>query len=200
MFLKKEETLKNLFVIMSIASVIFIPTISLAATFDIWETGMSINEVVSLAREHDIPIAREGVIHGRSKFDAKLIDDNFFKASVPEYRTKIGEYGSKVCLKLTDQPKQVYEIEVRIYGIRNREEFLKEMIGILTHKYGPHRKWRDWVFQYFEWKPDGNSQIVLRMSSGEASVFYIDPGMKEIVEAKEKEKELGRFRKDGEKF
>jgi len=38
------------------------------------------------------------------------------------------------------------------------------------------------------------------MSSGEASVFYIDPRMKEAVEARKKEKELGAFRKDGKKF
>jgi hypothetical protein len=192
--------MKNFLGIFSFVVLIVSPTLCFGIAFDIWETGMSVNEVVSLAREHDIPIAREGIIHGRSKFDAKLIDDNFFKASVLEYRTKIGEYGSRVSLKLTDPPKQVYEIEVGVYGIRNREEFLKEMIGILKQKYGLYKERRDWVFRYFEWKPDGNSQILLRMSSGEASVFYIDPGMKEAVEARKKEKELGAFRKDGKKF
>ena len=90
-----------------------------------WETGMDINKVVAAARKHNIPIARSGVYHGYSGFEQKLIDDKFFKAPVLEYRTKIGELGSKIFLNLSDQPRQVYEIEVGIYGIKDREQFLR---------------------------------------------------------------------------
>ncbi len=46
-----------------------------AAKFDMWETGMGINEIVAVARQYDIPIARLKVIHGYSKFEQKLLDD-----------------------------------------------------------------------------------------------------------------------------
>jgi hypothetical protein len=42
--------------------------------------------------------------------------------------------------------------------------------------------------------------VILRMGSIDASVFYIDPRMKEIVEAKRKEKEISAIRKDGKKI
>jgi len=50
---------------------------------------MSINEVVSLAFKHDIPIAREGIYHTYKKSDPKLIDDKFYKASSLYYSTNI---------------------------------------------------------------------------------------------------------------
>ena len=184
----------------AVSIILFLVGPSYAARFDVWETGMDINEVVAMARKHNIPIARSGVYHSYKGFDQKLIDDKFFKAPVLEYQTKIGELGSKVYLKLSDQPKQVYEIEVGIYGIKDREQFLEEMLGILKQKYGPYRERKEIVYHYFEWNPDKTSQITLRMSSAEASVFYTDPRMKQVVEAKKKEKEVDAIRKDGKKF
>ncbi len=88
--------MKNLLVIFSFVVLIVSPTLSFGITFDIWETGMSINEVVGLARKHDIPIARENIYHGSKKFDPKLIDDAFYKASVLYYRTTISGRNSIV--------------------------------------------------------------------------------------------------------
>lgn len=101
---------------------------------------------------------------------------------------------------MSDQPKQLYEIEVGVYGIKHRDEFLKEMVGILRQKYGAYKERKEIVFTYFEWKPDKDSQIILRMSSGEASVFYTDPRMKEVVETRRKQEEIDAMRKGGKKF
>ncbi len=192
--------MKHLLSLMVLVSLALSPGSLWAVQFDMWETGMDMNEIVSVARKYNIPIARSGIVHGYSKFDQKLLDDRFFKASVLEYRTKVGEYGSKVLLKLSDQPKQLYEIEVGIYGIKHRDDFLKEMIGILKQKYGTYKERKEFVFTYLEWKPDANSQIILRMSSVEASVFYTDPRMKEVVETRRKEKEIDAIRKGGKTF
>ncbi len=55
--------MKNFLGIFCLAVLIVSPTLSFGITFDIWETGMSISEVVGVARNHDIPIARDGIIH-----------------------------------------------------------------------------------------------------------------------------------------
>jgi len=69
-------------VLMSTLTSLMIPApISFAIQFDIWETGMSIQEVVGLARKHDLPIAREGLIPGSKKFDPKLINEESYKSS-----------------------------------------------------------------------------------------------------------------------
>jgi len=74
------------------------------------------------------------------------------------------------------------------------------MLGILKQKYGPYRERKEIVCHYVEWNPGKTSQITLRMSSGQASVFYTDPRMKQVVETKKKEKEIDAIRKDGNKF
>lgn len=50
-------------------SFISFPRSLIAARFDMWETGMDINEIVATARQHDIAIASSGVIHAYSKFE-----------------------------------------------------------------------------------------------------------------------------------
>ena len=192
--------MKKSVLIFSLAALIMFPTVSFGITFDIWETGISINEVVSLAREHDIPIMREGIIAIRNKFDPKLIDDNFYKASAIYYRTNISGRSSIVHLRLTDDPKFVCEIEVKLFGISDRELFTKEMLEILNQKYGPYKKLKEVVFRVYEWRPDQFSQVLMRVFSSEASITYIDLRIKEFLENQRREKEKKSIKKDAGKF
>ena len=180
--------MNNLLLLIAFVSVVVCPNSSSAVRFDMWETGMTMNEIVSVARKYNIPIARSGIVHGDSKFDQKLVDEQFFDASVLEYRTKIGQYSSKIFLKLSDQPKRLYEIEVAIYGIKNRDEFIKEMVEILTQKYGSYREQEKGGVHYFEWKPEVTGRITFRMSSMEGFVFYTDLKIKRPSRPKEKKK------------
>ncbi len=45
------------------------PCAGWAVKFDNWETGISVNEIVSLASNHDIPIMRSGIVSIREHFD-----------------------------------------------------------------------------------------------------------------------------------
>ena len=54
--------MKGWVLILSFSLLALLPSDSSAIKFDIWETGMNIDEVVGLAREHDIPIMRDGII------------------------------------------------------------------------------------------------------------------------------------------
>ena len=82
-----ERRMINLLLLLALASLVLFPSSSSAAKFDMWETGMDINEIVNVARKHNIPIPRTNIVHGYSKFDQKLLDDQFFKASALEYGT-----------------------------------------------------------------------------------------------------------------
>ena len=63
-----------------ILAVILFPGISRAISVDIWETGMGINGVVTTAKEHDIPIARSGLIIGSKRFEPRTVNGDFYKA------------------------------------------------------------------------------------------------------------------------
>jgi hypothetical protein len=177
-----------------------IATTSFAIKFDIWETGMSINEVVSLANKHDIPIARENMYHGYKKFSPKLIDDNFYKASSLYYRTNVSGHQSIVYLRLTNDSKFIREIEVRLFGIKNREDFRQEMIKILSQKYGQHQVVQGFGFKAHQWKPDPTSQVLMRDSAAEVGIIYTDLKIKEAQEEERRQKDIGKIRKDEKKF
>jgi len=190
---------RTFFVIPFVISIIF-PATSLAIKFDIWETGMSINEVVILARQHDIPIASDGMLHGSKKFDPALLDKEFYKASALYYKSSISGRDSTVYLRLTGDSKFVREIEVRLFGIKDRELFVKEMVGILSKKYGRYKELRETVFRVYEWRPDKSSRILMRAWSAEASITYIDLKIREHLEKQRIEKEKKLIKKDEEKF
>ena len=161
---------------------------------------MSMNEVVSLARQHDIPIAGDGIVHGYKKFNPRLIDEKFYKASALYYTTNISSRNSTVYLRLTGDSKFVREIEVRLFGITDRELFRKEMVDILSKKYGPYKERWETVFRVYEWRPDKSSRILMRMWSAEASITYTDLKIKDYLEKQRIEKEKKSIKKDAEKF
>ncbi len=60
--------MKILILMSTLALFMIRAAVSFAIQFDIWEVGMSIQEVVGLARKHNIPISGEGLIPGSKKF------------------------------------------------------------------------------------------------------------------------------------
>jgi hypothetical protein len=54
--------MKNFLFLAVVGSILFIAGASSAVRCDMWETGTDINEVVSVARKHDISIAKEGYV------------------------------------------------------------------------------------------------------------------------------------------
>jgi hypothetical protein len=192
--------MKNWGLVFLLGALLMFPAVSFGITFDIWETGMSINEVVGLARKHDIPIARENIYHGSKKFDPKLIDDNFYKATVLYYRTTISGRNSIVYLRLTDDPKFIAEIDVKLLGITDRELFTKEMLEILSRKYGSYKEVTETVFRFYQWRPDKYSQVRMRVFGPEASIIYTDLRIKDLLENQRIEKERKSIKKDAGKF
>jgi hypothetical protein len=192
--------MKKIIFLWPLLTLLLLPSVSLAVSFDCWETGMGINEVVRVAQEHDFPIARDGVIHLRKGFDPKLIDDKFFKASVVYYRTTLAGRNAAVYLRFTDEPKFIREIVVRVYRITDREIFTDEMLGILSNKYGSYRELQELFEKAYEWRPDPDSRIVLRVGSGKASITYSDLKINKDFEDRRKQQEKESIRKDAGKY
>jgi hypothetical protein len=176
------------------------PSAGWAVKYDMCETGISVNEVVSLARDHDIPVMRSGIVGIREHFDPKLVDDSFYKSSEVYYRTTIAGQPSTVYLRLTDNPKSLYEIEVRIFNIKNKIEFIQDMIKILQQKYGTYRERMETVSRYYEWKPDADSRIVLKGPGVEVSIVYTDIEMKRALDAQRRQEKQRSIHKDGSEF
>jgi hypothetical protein len=192
--------MRKVVVLFFIVTMVAVPAIVAAVTFDCWETGMSINEVVRVAQEHDLPIARDGIIHLRKGFDPKLIDDKFFQASAVYYRTTLSGRNATVYLRFTDEPKFIREIEVRLHRITDRELFTKEMLGILSQKYGSHTELQEIFYKSYRWRPDPYTQILMRVGSGMATIFYTDLRINKDFEDRRRQQEKESIRKDAGKY
>ena len=181
-------------------TIFLFPEISPAISVNIWETGMTINEVVSKAKEHNIPIARSGVVTMSRGFDPKLINDDFYKASSVDYGTKITERQATICLRFTDESRLVYEIETKVFAHRLMEGYTKELLKIMKDKYGSPQEKMDTVFKVYEWMPDKESMISMRPYGGTVTITYTDIGMKRALEDQRKQKDKDSVGKDAGKF
>ena len=85
-------------------------------------------------------------------------------------------------------------------GITDRELFTKEMLEILSRKYGSYKEVREAVFRFYQWRPDKYSQVRMRVFGPEASIIYTDLRIKELLESQRREKERKSIKKDSDKF
>lgn len=159
--------------------ILLVPSSVLSAQFDIWETGMTLSQVVETARKNNIPIRQSGVIGINKGFNQKLINERFWKADSVEYVTTLLGDGAKVVLKIhPDWPRRVYEIEIRFAGKSFSQEFKTELIKMLTDKYGqPDRAFLN-LYKVYRWKPAEGDEILLTRYSFPL-LSYTDIGLKE---------------------
>jgi hypothetical protein len=179
--------------------------LSHAAQFDIWETGMTLNEIVQVSKQHDIPISQSGVFGVSKGFNKKLLNERFWKASNVGYITKLIGMNAKVELLLSPEwPNSVYEIQVRFAenGAAS-QEFKGELLNMLTEKYGRPQRTSKLLHKAYRWKQGKSDEVLLTMLSFPI-LSYTDVEFKEYVEKirgyKHKNEVQGLTQKDTGKF
>ncbi|RLD02842.1 MAG: hypothetical protein DRI32_08260 [Chloroflexi bacterium] len=146
--------------------ILFIPGTALSAQFDIWETGISLSQIVETARQHNIPLRQEGIIAQDNGFNQRFINDRFWKADRVGYTTTLMGVGAKVILKIhPDWPRRMYEIEIRFVGESSSQEFKTELLNMLTEKHGKPDKTLINFHRAYRWEPSESDQILLTMYS-----------------------------------
>ena len=117
--------------------ILLMPSIVFSAQFDMWNTGMTLTEVVETARQHNVPIRRSGILSPNPNFDKRFIDEKFWTAQEVAYVTRLLGQGAKVVLKIhPERPRRVYEIGIQFTGKSSSKEFRSELLNMLTEKYG----------------------------------------------------------------
>jgi hypothetical protein len=113
---------------------------SWAIEFDVWKTGLSRQEMTVTAKQHNIPLARDGLHHSNKSFNPALLagDANSFY-----YFTTLLERSARVCLLLS--PKKgnygqfLYEIEILFADPRKNRDLRPYVVQLLEQKYGPEK-------------------------------------------------------------
>lgn len=152
---------------------------SWAISFDIWETGLSRQEVVSLARQYNIPLAKNRVQANAKAFDARLVageTDNFY------YYTNLLEHPAIVNMRLSPQRDNygqfLYEIDIQ-FSKRDLRPFL---VKLLEDKYGPGSKKFDMIRKILVWRPEQDSDVTLITTPALLQLVYTDTKIKAFAD------------------
>jgi hypothetical protein len=155
--------------------------------FDIWQSGMNIEEILAVARRHDIPLHKDGIISINNKFNPATSSKYAKTATNYYYKTKIlGRY-AKVDLFLTPSSKRLHTLSINWHGMannNNRIGFEEEITETLSAKYGsPKRRYGQLLKKVKIWSPSPSVTIELQMTSGNFIAIYKDNEMLEIQTA-----------------
>lgn len=177
--MKKMSCLRLLILIV----LFFIVTPVYAIDFDIWNTGISRQEMTSLAKEHNLPLAIEGKYHSSKSFNPSLVagDGNRFY-----YKSMLLEHPARVTLSLSPRKGQygqfLYEIEVLFTDIRKNRDLKPYLLKLLQGKYGNGLPGTNLIQSLRTWHPGQDSEVRLISSPASLQVKYTDLKIKAIAE------------------
>jgi hypothetical protein len=152
---------------------------SWAISFDIWETGLSRQEIVSLARQHNIPLAKSRVQINAKAFDARLVageTDSFY------YYTTLLEHPAIVHMRLSPQRDNygqfLYEIDIQ-FSKRDLRPFL---VKLLEDKYGAGSQKFDMIRKILVWRPEQGGEVTLITTPALLQLIYTDTKIKAFAD------------------
>jgi hypothetical protein len=154
-----------------------------AISFDIWETGISRQEMTSVAKEHDLPLARDGFFHRDKSFNPRLLAG---EATCFYYNTTLLDHAARVRLHLSPQKGKygqfLYEIEIMFSDVRKNRDLRPYLLKLLDDKYGPGSVKPDMIREIRVWHPEKDGEVQLTATPASLQLTYTDTRIKAIAE------------------
>lgn len=147
----------------------------LAIQFEIWQTGISRQEMMVIAQENDLPLAKDGYLHAGESFDPRLVegsDDRYY------YLTTLLEQPAKVRLFLTSPrpgvEQRLYEIETSWNDPAKHRPLLHALVSRMDSQYGRGRTAKNSFQKSLTWNPEPGQEILLLLTPTMLQVTYTD--------------------------
>lgn len=180
------------------------PAQILAFTFDNWNSGMTLDEVLTTSEEKDLPVRRDGFISLNKHFDPKTSRAYADKARVFYYNTTLVNEAARVTLLFTKESRLLYEIKVYWQGINVKKALPGAVEDMLIKKYGNPTKSRRFFSKDKIWHLDKNNQLKMKNSGAALQLRYVDLVLEKTdTSEKKKAKQLEKdqeIKKDIDKF
>jgi hypothetical protein len=168
-------------------------------TFDHWQSGMSIEEVMIVAQRKDIPLNRHGLISADKHFNPKMSREFIHTVTEFSYKDQLMGKNATVTLYFTPKSKLLEKIKIRLYSsdINRKSSYPKEIASMLSEKYGKPSHIIDMNIFHdsISWKGNNNFTVLMVTGIGLIDITYSDirlqlTGQKErnAIEAKNSEK------------
>ena len=167
-----------------------------AINFDIWKTGMSRQEIFSLARHYDLPLSTSAVNIPNQKYNPKLL---VREATSYYYHTTLLNHHARIALHLSPAKagygQFLYEIEILFTDHRKTKDFDSYVFDMLRKKYGRPSRSTTIVQDHYFWRTDPDSKVRLTTGGGRTlQIKYTD--LKIQVFARELSKSTFEFPKE----
>ena len=185
--------------------IILITSLS-AFTFDKWKSGDTFQDVLYVAQDNDIPLAKDGLIHSEKHFRWHLLKNKKQYRTFYYYDNIFGER-AKVILSFTSKRNELYKIAIKwnLMG-KDSNEFREMLFTILNKKYGKKKRQVETnvglnvFFNYWIWDYNSKTIINARTSTNNIDITYLDKVVKQSdIQIKKKQK-LNMIIKDAGKF
>lgn len=182
-----------------------IPTAAYAFQFDVWTSGMSSREAMTIARDKDIPLIREGLVSTNKHFDPNASTKYIDSAHEFYYNTTLLSETAKTNLIFTPESKFLSTVRIQWAGVSNKDGFRQVVFDMLKSKYGNYVKTGKQIFfETLFWSIDKTNQVSMKTSANQILVEYIDLTAQELgqkeVRVKKDEDRRDAKSKDAGKF
>jgi hypothetical protein len=176
--------------------------------FDKWKSGVTLEDVVQIAYENNIPITKGSFPLIQNKFDWRHLR-NYQKERELKYYTSL--FGKKALVRLyfTQATKRLYKIQIS-WGHSSfsgdKDEFENMLYVLLDKKYGTRNigmpsDFGDYVFnKYRYWIIDKQTKIIAKRNASGIYLIYQDNNIVQEHEKVKQKKKLKIIMKDAAKI
>jgi hypothetical protein len=154
-------------------------------SFDIWQSGITVAEAIDLARDHDIPLHKAGIISVNKHFNPKMCLPYADSAAEFEYNAPLLGRQARIALEFTPTSKKLYSVRIVWSGpgISKKSVFRDQIEAMLTKKYGEPVKIEDhFIFKTYDFKINTFSVVTMRPGGNYVMLQYSDNRMVRLTE------------------
>jgi len=164
-------------------------------TYDLWVSGVDIDQALAIARENDLPLIRKGYCTSSKHYDPKNIEPYAKTYRSFCYRSNLLGRNCSVELYFTPKSRLLYHVIINWGSPQKLKDFLTELEYVLNSKYGNNSSLGFGIMHKTRtWLRGKNVKIVLDYLIGSAALHYIDNQMT-LLKDQEKQKIYDRKKK-----
>lgn len=193
----------------TLLALLLLSNLSFAFTFDIWESKITLDHAIQIAKRNNIPLKKEGIIATGKEFKKEyLYLDKYPDNRIFQYNTTLLDALATVTLYFTQESKKLYNVKIR--WSKQNQEFTDPFYELLDKKYGERKtivssNLGDLILaKRRQWQPDKETLIQSKISLSGTELLYIDvietQKEEEKKEEEKNEKKEQALIKDSDKF
>lgn len=154
--------------------------------YDIWQSGISVQQAIDIAEANDLPFHRDGLISVNKTFNAKMCRPYADSATKFYYKEHILGKWAKLNLDFTPVSKRLFSVEIQFgkTGMSKDSIFRQQNEAMLREKYGKPLGVNNHmgVYKTIDWKINDRAIVTMRPGANYVHVSYLDKAIAKLVE------------------